>query len=69
MPDYEIIHRELGKQGVTLTLLWEEYCNECRQSNQTPYKFTQFRYYYHQFARTSKATMRINHKPGESMEV
>ena len=25
-PDYPYIHRELAKPGVTLTLLWEEYC-------------------------------------------
>lgn len=25
-PDYPYIHRELAKHGVTLTLLWEEYC-------------------------------------------
>lgn len=25
-PDYLYIHRELAKPGVTLTLLWEEYC-------------------------------------------
>jgi transposase len=69
MPDYEKIHKELGKKGVTLTLVWDEYCAECRQNGEIPYKFTQFRFYYHQFARTSKATMHINHKPGESMEV
>ncbi|WP_434509805.1 hypothetical protein [Desulfitobacterium sp. AusDCA] len=26
MPDYEYIHRERAKSGVTLTLLWLEYC-------------------------------------------
>ena len=25
-PDYPYIHRELARSGVTLTLLWEEYC-------------------------------------------
>jgi len=69
MPDYEKVHKELGKQSVTLTLLWEEYCIECRQNDEIPYKFTQFRFYYHQFAQTSKATMHINHKPGESIEL
>lgn len=27
-PDYQYIHRELAKPGVTLTLLWEEYCQK-----------------------------------------
>ena len=33
MPDYEKIHKELAKKGVTLTLLWEEYCEECRRNH------------------------------------
>ena len=69
MPDYEKVHKELGKKGVNLTLLWEEYCAECRQSGEIPYAYTQFRVYYHRFARTEKATMHLNHKPGENMEV
>ena len=69
MPDYEKVHKELGKKGVTLTLLWEEYCAECRQGGEIPYAYTQFRVYYHRFAKTTKATMHINHKPGENMEV
>jgi transposase len=28
-PDYEQVHRELAKSGVTLSLLWHEYCEEC----------------------------------------
>jgi transposase len=69
MPDCEKVHKELGKKGVTLTLLWEEYCNECRQNGEIPYAFTQFRQYYHRYANTEKATMRLTHKPGEVMEV
>jgi transposase len=69
MPDYEKIHKELGKKGVNLTLLWDEYCTECRQNGEIPYAYTQFRVYYHRFVQTTKATMHLNHKPGESMEV
>ena len=69
MPDYEKIHKELGKKGVTLTLLWEEYCDECRHACEIPYAFTQFRFHYHRFVQTTKATMHLNHKPGENMEV
>jgi len=69
MPNYEKIHKELGKRGVTLTLLWDEYCAECRQNGEIPYAYTQFRYYYHCFAQTSKATMHLTHKPGEKLEV
>lgn len=40
--DYAYIHRELAKTGVTLTLLWEEYCRTCHESGRTPYMSTQF---------------------------
>ena len=33
-PDYPYIHRELARSGVTLTLLWEEYCAKCPRSRQ-----------------------------------
>ena len=37
MPDYEWVHREMQKNGVTLSLLWVEYCEQCRQSGELPY--------------------------------
>jgi len=69
MPDCEKVHKELGKRGVTLTLLWEEYCNECRQNGEIPYAFTQFRFHYHRYAQTTKATMHLRHKPADTLEV
>ena len=69
MPDYDHVHRELGKSGVTLSLLWVEYCEECRKLGQIPYQSTQFYKYYNDFARKTGATMHIERKPGESMEV
>ena len=69
MPDCEYLHREMAKSGVTLTLLWLEYCDQCRESGQIPYKSTQFYKYYSDFVRSTKATMHINRKPGEIMEV
>jgi len=69
MPDCEKMHKELGKRGVTLTLLWDEYCNECRQNGEIPYAFTQYRYHYHRYVQTTKATMHLVHKPGEKLEV
>jgi len=69
MPDYEYIHKELGKSGVTLTLLWLEYCEICRKQGQIPYQSTQFNKYYNDFIQQTGATMHIERKPGESMEV
>ena len=41
-PDYSYIHKELSKKGVTLTLLWNEYCERCRANGEIPYMSTQF---------------------------
>ena len=69
MPDYSYIHRELGKSNVTLNLLWYEYCEQCRSTDGIPYQLTQFKKYYHDYVVTTKATMHINHRPGELLEV
>lgn len=69
MPDCEYVHWEMGKSGVTLQLLWFEYCDKCRESGDLPYQLTQFKKYYRDFAIKNKATMHISHKPGEIMEV
>ena len=68
-PDFQYIHRELAKPGVNLTLLWTEYCNRCEQDRTTPYMYTQFCERYRHWARLTKATMRIQHKPGDVMQV
>ena len=69
LPDFERIHRELVKIGVTLSLLWHEYCGECRASGDIPFMYTQFCKLYREFATTFKATMHIEHKPGQKLEV
>ena len=68
-PDYQYIHRELAKPGVTLTLLWEEYRSKCYETGKTPYMSTQFGDKYRKWARVTKATMRIQHKPGDAIQV
>jgi transposase len=69
VPDCEYIHREMAKSGVTLSLLWNEYCSECRTNKEIPFKYTQYCYYYRQFVLTTKATLHIDRKPGEQTEV
>ncbi|QSO45669.1 hypothetical protein [Alicyclobacillus mengziensis] len=69
IPDCEYIHRELAKNGVTLSLLWSEYCEKCRLSQEIPLKYTQYCNYYRKYAATTKATMHIQRKPGEQLEV
>jgi len=69
IPDWDYIHREMAKSGITLSLLWAEYCEQCRDSREIPYKTTQFYRYYSEHVQKTKATMRISRKPGEIMEV
>jgi len=68
-PDYEYIHREMGKRGVTLSLLWNEYCAGCRDAGDVPFMYTAFCDRYRKYAVRTKATMHLEHKPGEKMEV
>ena len=69
MPDYDWVHREMAKPGVTLQLLWFEYSDRCREAGEIPYQLTQFKKYYRDYVVKSKATMHIHRKPGEIMEV
>ncbi len=68
-PDYPYIHSELAKRGVTLTLLWNEYVQKAESLGKKPYMTTQFGDKYRAWARITKATMRIHHKPGDAMQV
>jgi transposase len=69
MPEYDYIHREMGKSGMTLQLLWFEYCDACTESGDIPYQLTQFKKYYRDYLQKTKATMHIVRQPGEKMEV
>jgi transposase len=69
MPDLEYLHKELMKQGVTLKLLWTEYCEKCRQEREIPLQYSQFCYHYQSFAQKKRASMHIPRKPGEQTEV
>ena len=68
-PDCEYIHKELSKPGVTLTLLWDEYCALCLKNGEIPYQYSQYCKFYNKYAILSNATMHIKRKPGERMEV
>jgi len=68
-PDYDYIHKEMAKSGVTLSLLWSEYCDKCRLNQEIPLQYSQFCYHYQQYTIKTKATMHIHRKPGEQLEV
>lgn len=68
-PDYERIAKEMMRNGVTLKLLWNEYCEECRQCNELPLMYSQFCFHYQKHSEKKRATMHIPRKPGEQIEV
>ena len=69
MPDYAYVHKEIQRSGVTLNLLWLEYCDQCRSAGEISYQSTQFNKYYADYLAKANATMHLNHKPGELMQV
>ena len=69
MPDYDHIRKELLRNGVSKKLLWTEYMEDCRQAGEEPLMYSQFCYYIQQDENKRRATMHINRKPGEQVEV
>ena len=68
-PDYEYVHKELAKVGVSLQMLWEEYVQTCKANHKPYYQRTWFIEKYHDYAKKHNLTMHINHKPGDKMMV
>lgn len=52
IPDCSYLHKELAKPGVTLTLLWSEYWEQCHSEQLIPYQYTQFCEYYRTYAKS-----------------
>jgi len=69
MPDYDHIRKELLRNGVNKKLLWTEYLEGCRLSGDEPLMYSQFCYHIQQDEQKRHATMHINRKPGEQVEV
>ena len=69
LPNYAYIRNELLKNGVSKKLLWAEYMEECRLSGEEPLMYSQFCHYLQQDEQKRRATMHINRKPGEQVEV
>lgn len=69
MPDYAYIRKELLRNGVSKKLLWTEYIEDCRLNGDEPLMYSQFCYYIQQDEQKHRATMHINRKPGEQVEV
>ncbi len=69
VPDFEKLRKELARKGVTKSLLWAEYVKEAAQLGRPAYSYSQFCFYFQQSNVRHNATMHMNRKPGESLEV
>jgi len=68
-PDYEYIRKELLRNGVNKKLLWTEYLEDCRLSGDRPLMYSQFCYHIQQDEQKRRASMHIDRKPCEQIEV
>ena len=68
-PDFDNVHKELLRDGVTLQLLWEEYVDTCVQAKQPAYKYSQFCKLYSDYVDQNRLTMHIRHKPADKCMV
>lgn len=69
LPDWETIQKELRRKGVTLKLLWVEYCETAKANQRQPLMYSRFCERFRDFMAIEHATMRIQRKPGERIEV
>jgi transposase len=65
LPDWNHIHRECKRRGVTLLLLWEEY----RAEDADGYGYSRFCDLYRDWRNTISPTMRQTHGPAEKLFV
>jgi len=65
LPDWEKVHEELHRPGVTRQILWEEY----REQQPTGLGYSQFCERYKHWRKWHKITAHIPHAAGERMEV
>ena len=67
--DHEYIARELTRPGVTMTVLWQEYCESCSGTDKEPYMYSAFCSKHREWAAANNVVMHIEHRPGQTMQV
>jgi transposase len=65
LPDWQEVHKELRRPGVTLMLLWLEY----KEAQPDGYAYSQFCLHYRRWQRHLDVVMRQEHKAGEKLFV
>jgi len=64
-PDYDRLHQELRRKGMTLMLLWQEHSEQ--HQGEVIHSYSQFCENYRRFAKTLKRSMRQIHRAGEKL--
>lgn len=68
-PDWERVHAELARKGVTITLLYGEYRDSCSASGRNACSFTTFCQHYDDWCESRSMVMRVSRRPGQTLEV
>ena len=68
-PDWDQVHRELARVGVTLKLLHGEYLDRCQAGGVPAMGYDRFCKNYQQHVLVAGAASRVGHKAGQSVEV
>ena len=67
--DYEKVHRELTRKGVTLTILYDEYEKDCDEKGLIAISYSSFTRGYSTFTEKKGYVSHLIHKPGDRIEV
>jgi len=68
-PDYDYVHNELKKVGVTLKLLHQEYKDSCNKEGSIAAGYTKFTEDYRAYVNRCNLSNHLQHKPGQAVEV
>ena len=68
-PDYDYVHKELRRIGVTLKLLWQEYQAQCRSADGIPVGYAKYCAGYDSYTTANRLASHLEHKPGIITEV
>ncbi|MBQ6491394.1 MAG: IS21 family transposase, partial [Atopobiaceae bacterium] len=67
--DHARVDKEMGRPGVTMMVLWSEYCDEALSSGKEPYMYSAFCQKHRVWAASNKVAMHIERKPAQEMQV
>ena len=67
--NHKHVEREMGRRGMTMTLLWNEYCDSAISAGKEPYMYSAFCHRYRRRAASNRMSMHIDRKPAEQIQV